>query len=75
MHEQINITELVNQHEFLFIDHRLPISPTKVGLEVWGVGGREKGKFPGPKREKGKLPTAKREKGKERPAEFEIQFH
>ena len=40
----------------------IPISPTKVGKEVWGAGGREKGKFVGGKREKGKLPWDQKRK-------------
>ena len=41
----------------------IPINPIKVGQEVWGVGGREKGNIVAPKREKGELgaPKGKRD--------------
>ena len=42
----------------------VPISPTKVGKEIWEVGGRKKAKLVAPKREKGKLGAPQREKRK-----------
>ena len=75
--KQINSRKLLNllfKHMFTINGPKMaiiipiifqPISPTKVGYEVCGVGGREKGKLVTPKREKGKLsaPNEKRENG------------
>ena len=36
-----------------FLIFLVPISPTRIGQEAWGVGGKGRGKAPPPKRERG----------------------